>query len=298
MPTTKTKRPALKAVPPTQSKPRKPKVLVFGAPGVGKTWASLDFPNVYYIDVEGGAKEPEYIAKLEQAKAGYFGPEHGSTVFEEVNDQILALMTSDHDYKTIVIDSMTELFNGRIFDEAEGLERANKKNEFGADKKLALKPMRRFIRLIDRLDMNVVLICHEKSKWGEIQGQKEQIGFTFDCWDTLGHNLDLTIRVWKAGGSRYGKPTKSRIKSFPEEERFEWSFAEFAKRWGIDAITRDTETVTLVTEENLAEIQRLFDALNYPEEKKVKLLKHFKADEFSEITDKQATDLIAKIKDL
>ena len=292
----KSKRPTLRAVPPKLAKPAKPKVMVFGAPGVGKTWAALDFPSVYYIDVEGGAKQPEYIEKLEGSGAGYFGPEHGSTVFEEVNDQLLALMTQRHGYKTVVIDSISELFNGRVFDEAESLERQNKANEFGTDKKLALKPMRRFVRLVERIDLNVILIAHEKAKWGEVNGKKEQIGFTFDCWDTLGHNIDLVLRVWKAGAGRYAKPNKSRIAAFPEDEKFTWSFSEFAERWGADAITRESEIVELVSEETLGEIQRLIQTLNYPADEQAKLLKRCKADSFDEISEEQGGKIVALLK--
>ena len=53
----------LLAVAPETVEPKKPKVLIFGAAGVGKTWTSLDFPGVYYIDTEGGADLDHYRAK-------------------------------------------------------------------------------------------------------------------------------------------------------------------------------------------------------------------------------------------
>ena len=45
----------LKAKDPVNAEPSKPKMLIFGKPGVGKTWGALDFPSCYYIDTEGGA---------------------------------------------------------------------------------------------------------------------------------------------------------------------------------------------------------------------------------------------------
>lgn len=286
----------LKAVKPQESKPRKPKVVIYGSGGVGKTWWALNFPGVYYIDVEGGAKEGEYIDRLTKSGGGYFGPEHGSTVIEEVNDQLVALMTEKHDYHTVVIDSATELFNERIADESDRLERENKKNEFGLDKKLALKPFRKLVRLVKKIDLNVVLICHEKDEWGKVDGNREAIGKTFDCWDKVDYMLDLTIHVTQSGKSRYGRPTKSRISGFPRGERFNWTFEEFAKRWGGEAITRASELVVLASKESLAEINRIFEVLNYPDDKKAKLLKHFQVEEFEEITEKQAQGLITKLK--
>jgi AAA domain len=55
MPAKPVRKSRLAAIPPESVQPKKPKVLVFGPPGVGKTWASLDFPRVYYIDTEPGS---------------------------------------------------------------------------------------------------------------------------------------------------------------------------------------------------------------------------------------------------
>jgi hypothetical protein len=63
----------LKAVAPKAAEPSKPKMLIFGKPGVGKTWTSLDFPNVYYVDTEGGADLAHYTDKLEKSGGVYFG---------------------------------------------------------------------------------------------------------------------------------------------------------------------------------------------------------------------------------
>src|ERR1700735_4833037 len=91
----------LKAVEPEIIEPKKPKVLVFGKPGVGKTWASIDFPNVYYIDTEGGADLDHYRAKLKSAGGVYLGPEQGSLDIDEMIIQIQALATEEHDFRTV-----------------------------------------------------------------------------------------------------------------------------------------------------------------------------------------------------
>ena len=68
----------LKAVAPKAAEPSRPKVLIFGREGIGKTWFSLQFPSVYFIDTEGGANRDHYTDLLEKAGGVYLGPEQGS----------------------------------------------------------------------------------------------------------------------------------------------------------------------------------------------------------------------------
>jgi hypothetical protein len=89
----------LKAVAPKHAEPSKPKVLIFGKSGVGKTWTSLDFPSCYYIDTEGGADLAHYTAKLEVAGGVYLGPDQGSTDFATIIEQVKALATERHPYR-------------------------------------------------------------------------------------------------------------------------------------------------------------------------------------------------------
>ena len=149
----------LKAVDPKSADPKKPKLLIFGKPGAGKTWGSLDFPGCYFIDCEGGANLGHYTDKLKKSGGMYMGPEQGSMDFQAVIEQVQALATEDHNFKTIVIDSVSKLFNTAIATEAE---RLGDKNAFGADKKPAVANMRRLVNWLSRIDMNVILIAHEK----------------------------------------------------------------------------------------------------------------------------------------
>ena len=86
-----TVRTRLKAVVPKAAEPSKPKMLIYGAPGVGKTWGALDFPGVYYIDTEGGADLAHYTAKLDAAGGVYLGPDQGAQSFDTIIDQVDAL---------------------------------------------------------------------------------------------------------------------------------------------------------------------------------------------------------------
>lgn len=223
----------------------KPKIVIYGKPGVGKTWAAMEFPNVFYIDTEGGADLDHYRQKLKESKAMYFGPEDGSLDFNSVLEQIQALATEEHDRKTLVIDSLSKLFNNQIAMTQEEMLKNGIEDAFGASKKPAISYMRRMVAWINKLDMNVVLIHHQKSQWKD----GKETGVTFDGWEKLEYELHLVLQIEKMGPARVAKVGKTRMEKFPEGTSFPWSFKEFASRYGIEVISRDTMKLDLCTQE-------------------------------------------------
>jgi len=281
----------LKAVDPKAAEPSKPKILIFGKPGVGKTWTSLDFPSVYYIDTEGGADLNHYTDKLKKAGGVYFGPEQGSLDFNTVIEQLQALATEDHPYKTVVIDSITKLFNLEIANEAEKL---GDKNAFGADKKPAIACMRRLVNWLHRLDMNVILVAHEKPQWGtDAKGERAEIGVTFDGWDKLEYELHLCLNILKTGDKRIAKVKKSRLQGFPDASIFEWSFPNFAERYGKDVIEKKSEKISLATPEQLSQLASLMEVVKLPDDQQEKWFKAAGVSSFAEMD----RDKIAKCID-
>ncbi len=285
----------LKAVDPKEAEPSKPKVLVYGKPGVGKTWASLDFPGVYYIDTEGGADLQHYTDKLKASGGMYFGPEQGSLDFPTVIGQVQALATETHAFKTLVIDSISKLFNLAIAEEAE---RLGDKNAFGADKRPAIANMRRLISWLTRLDMNVVLIAHEKPEWGvDAKGQRSEIGATFDAWDKLEYELHLCLNIIKAGPQRIARIRKSRLQGFPDGESFKWSYKDFADRYGKDVIEKEGKKIVLITPEQISKIQSLLKIINLPEGQLDKWLKAGNAEKLEELEQCKAQKIIEFIEE-
>lgn len=253
----------LKAVDPKAAEPSKPKILIFGKPGVGKTWASLDFPSVFYCDTEGGADLSHYTDKLKKSGGAYFGPEQGSLDFASVIEQVQALATEKHEYRTLVIDSISKIFALEIAKEGE---RLGDKNAFGADKKPAIAYMRKLISWLTRLDMNVVMIAHEKPMWGtDTKGERTEIGVTFDAWDKLEYELHLCLNIFKQGKDRKARVTKTRLTGFPEAEVFPWSFADFAGRYGKDVIEQASKQIVLASPEQLAKVKNLLEIVKLPE---------------------------------
>jgi len=284
----------LKAKAPELTKPGHIKGLLFGASGAGKTWFSLTFPNPYYIDTEGGADLRHYQQRLKDAKGAYMGQEDGSLLFSEVLDQVKALATEKHSYRTLVIDSITKLYQVCIADEADKL---GEKDAFGASKKPAIANMRRLVAWIQKLDMNVWFVAHEMTEWGnDSKGNRTEIGKIADVWDKLIYELDLTIRVIKQGPDRIGLVTKSRLEGFPDASRFTLSYPEFADHYGKDAIESPVVPVQLALPEQVAEIKRLIETVRVDPEQIEKWNSKANAESFEDYSSDHAEKVITFLK--
>ena len=246
---------ALRGKKPSQAKPSRPRIAVFGPPGIGKTWTALDFPACYYVDAEGGANLSHYTAKLETVGATYMGPEDGASDFSEVLKEILALRSTKHDRKTLVIDSYTKLFENEIQAEIERLHKANKEPAFGSEKKPAIAKSRQLVSRLDSLDMNVLIVLHEKAQWEK----GEQIGHTFDGHDKLGYELNLVLRIVKQGKTRKAQVVKSRFEQFEEGTLVDWCYETFRDAFGVNVLEADSKPVEQATEAQLSELQGLLD---------------------------------------
>jgi len=288
----------LLAITPEAVEPKKPKILIFGPPGVGKTWTSLDFPSVYYIDTEGGADLAHYRDKLRKAGGMYFGPDQGSLDFDTVIGQIEALATEQHHYKTVVIDSITKLFATAISDEQARLGDAD---AFGASKKKPVGQMKRLIRWLNRADMNAIVIAHQKDVWGKNdKGQQEVVGQSFDGWDKLEYELHLILRISKIGAGesakRFANIGKSRLTGFPEGSKIEWSYREFAERYGKDVIEKEAAPVILATPEEVAEVLHLLTVVKLQDGTTEKWFTKAGVDSFEEMSSETIQACIAHLK--
>lgn len=248
----------LKAKSPELVKPSKIKAVLYGISGVGKTTLALAFPTPYYFDVEGGAKGPQYRELLKKSGGAYMGPEDGTLSFDTLIDQMQALATEKHPYKTLIVDSLTKLYQTTIAVEAE---RLGSKDAFGASKKPAIAAMRRLVMWATRLDMNIWFICHEISEWGVLDGQRAEIGKIPDVWDKLIYELDLSIQAVKRGPQRLAVVKKSRLQHFPDGDSFALDYSEFAARHGKDAVESDTSTIVLATPAQITEVNKLLSII-------------------------------------
>lgn len=275
---------ALRAKKPEIKPVKRAKIVVSGEAGAGKSYFALQFPNVYYIDVEGGAEREQYQKKLIESNGVYLGKEDGVADFEEVIKEIRSLATEKHDYKTLVIDSLSHLY---LLAASEAEEKFG--SEFGRDKKEANKPSRQLLRWVEKLDMNVVLICHQKKDWSN----KDQVRTTYDAYDKTDYFLDLWLEI-------VGKTfivRKTRLETFPLGSSFPREYSKFADMYGHDIIDRTSHTIKLATDPVIKRAEALCDLLNLGEAGKLKLFKKADVDSWDEMTDKQIQSCIKFMED-
>ena len=291
----------LKAKPPEEVKPGHIKGVFFGKYGSGKTYLALSFPSIYFIDTEAGATRAHYAERLKASNGVYLGVDDGSQDFDVIIDQIKALATEDHPYKTLVIDSITKVYNLAIAKEAE---RLGGKDAFGASKKPAVAQMRRLISWISKLDMNVWLIAHEVSEWGLVGDQRTEIGKTADVYDKLLYELDLTLQIRQHSAKRRDAlVVKSRLSGFPssdvivlQDNGVDMCYDEIATRYGKDSIEAKAEPIHLATTEQAERIKILFEALNLTEEQISKGLARKNVDTIADLSAGDAQTIIDDIQ--
>jgi len=239
----------LRAKPPEEIQTRA-KIFLFGEAGVGKTTAACQFPDNYIVDGEKGSNH--YADAINASRSQVFQ----SNDMEELIEEVRALRSTRHNFKTLTIDPITPFG-------VDYLEKAEHRvgTEWGRHYGELNKVMKRLMNLLNALDMNVIMTAHAKNEYGD--GMKK-IGMTFDGWKNLDYEFDLVIELQRRGAKRVGVVRKSRLRSFPDGEVFNWSYEELQQRYG-PALDAESQPVELATAEQVADIVKLLQAVKLPE---------------------------------
>jgi len=274
---------ALRAVKP-ESVQKRLKALFYGTAGTGKSTAAASFPRPYFIDTERGIENDQYVKLLQKSGGVIFQ----TSDFDELMKEVKALMTEKHEYKTLVIDPLTTLYN-------DLLDKSAIKNgtDFGKHYNEANKKIKHLLALLLRLDMNVIITSHAKNEYGN---NMSVIGTTYDCYKKLDYLFDLVFEVQKRGKERIGVIKKSRIESFPDGETFPFSYAEIAKRYGKEILERDAVPEKLATKQQVERLKELIELFKEQPEVVQKWLDKANAETFEEMNEEVIKKLIVHME--
>ena len=254
------------------------KAFFYGNAKVGKTTAAIQFPKPYLIDTERGAENEKYVAMLEKGGGVIFQ----SNDFDEVIKEVSSLMKEKHEYKTLIIDPLTILYDD-LLDKcaAKGISATDKDGTaFGRHYKAAEKRMKSFYSMLMKLDMNVIITSHAKAQYQMNGKEMILIGQTFDCYKKMDYMFDLILEVQKRGKERVAIVKGTRINGFTEDETFNFSYDQIAERYGSESLEKDCAPTDLANKDQINELKRLIELLHIPQETVDKLLKKEEVEDF------------------
>ena len=208
--------------------------------------------------------------------------------FDELIEQVKALLSEKHDYKTLVIDPLTTIYNDLLDKSAD-----KHGTEFGRHYNYVNRQMKHLLALLLRLDMNIIITCHAKNEYGE---NLKVIGTTFDGYKKLDYLFDLAFEIQKRGKDRVAIVKKTRVEGFPEGEVFPFSYPEIAKRYGKDILERDAVVEALATKEEVEELKRLVELFHVEPEKFEKWLDKCNATTIDELSQSSIQKIITHLQ--
>lgn len=282
---------ALKGIKAEVVVPSKPKIMISGEAGTWKSTFGLNAPCPFFIDTEAGANREQYMEKLMASDGLYFGVPQGSQDIQEIIGQVRELATTKHQYKSVVIDSLTKPFNMEMY----AAEDRGISPEFKKSRKEAEKSTRKLIHWLTRpdLDLTVIIICHGKDKWSkDAMGQLVKVGTTWDGPEKLDFELDLWIETQLIGNKSYGVVKKSRVKTFPIGTKIDLDFETFKKLYGAAVVDAPVKPIALASEKQVQEIKRLVEVLHIDEADLDKWLAKAQATEPEDLSTENADKLL------
>ena len=212
------------------TRPKRLKLFLWGDSGAGKTTLALQFPRPAVIDLEGGTDLYGDSFDFEVLQV---------TTADEVMAAINTLLTSRHEYQTLVIDPITiywealqRKWSGIYLQRNKGAK--GHKFEFydfqPRDWMTIKAELRELLAKLVRLDLNVVVTARQKPQYAD-GGFMRVIGDTFDCEKTTPYVFDTVIRMHRDEKGRFlGLCQKDRSNRMPRGE-FEISYPMVAERF-------------------------------------------------------------------
>jgi len=184
-----------------------------------------------------------------------------------------------------------------IAKEEERFDNAGKEPMFGAQKKPAIKSMRRLFDYIRALDMNVILLAHKKDKYEGEGDKRKVVGTTYDGWDKIGHKIDLLCESKLVDDKGQMVVRGSRYEVFPIGRTIPMDYPVFSQLYGKEIIEKESVPIVPATEQQTAEIRRLIKLLNISEDDVDTQLAKAEASEIDDLSKENADKFLAALNE-
>lgn len=274
------------------------RLFIWGSSGVGKTTLALGFPKPCIIDMEKSAE--------------LYGDSFDFGVKETKDPDVVMktidwLLTTNHGYKTAIIDPFTVYWES-IQAKWEKLflkRRHGKKGHKGefydlqpGDWKHLKAEIKELFRKLHSLDMNVIVTARLKDKYKDSPGDfMVKDGETFDGEKSLEYMFHTVIHMYRGkDGKRMGHCTKDRSNHIPEDSHINAEYKTFEKMWGRDILDRDAKPIELITDDQKKELVSYLGMFKFsPEELRARLAKYH-ATEIKGLTRESAEQILGAMR--
>jgi len=217
---------------------------------------------------------------------------------DEIKDEVRELLTTNHNYKTLIIDPVTQIYNAtqekwaRIFEKHARNQKESDIQDFGMRFWAKVKgDFKGLQRLLLALDMNVIVTAHQKDVYGT---GFSKIGVTFDSMRGDDYFFDLIFKIERREDKRIAKTIKERADlgegRFPPE--FEWKYENFCKFYGKDIIEKESAPIIMSTKKQVERVKRLIEIVKVEEDTINKWFNKADVDEWNEMTGEQIQKVI------
>lgn len=292
------------------------RVVIYGPEGIGKTTLAAAFPCPVFLDTEGGTAHLD-VVRFPQ-------PEN----WDDIPRGTSALATSDHEFHTLVIDTVDWLERLLIL---HICQRANKDSieDFGYGKGYTFlaEEFSRFLQSLEALrarGMHIVLVAHSTIRKFELPDaagayDRYELKLSKQCAPLLKEWCDLLLfvnyftRVTESDGKKRAVGGKERriytthsaaydAKNRHElEEQLPMTFESIAHVFPVidkRPVTPSAQSDKPCSKQQITNIQNLWKRLGYGEEERAKLFQWLDADalqgaeDWSDLTAEQAARAI------
>lgn len=270
------------------------KMLVWGASGSGKTTTGLAFPKPVLIDMEEGS--------LHYGDSFDFGVLHANDI-EKIREAIGFLKFEKHEYKTLVLDPITVIWEAlivkwsKIFLQKNPTAKANKGEFYDlqpGDWQYIKAEYNEILVDMISLDMNVIVTAREKTQYKD--GEFMQVsGKTFGGEKNTDYKFDTVLRLFEDSGKHKAVKIKDRSNKLPDDP-FELSYEVLEKAFGKEALDRKVVPVVYAKKTQKDKIEKLVRELDIKSTTLTTRLKEYGATCLHDLSELNANVIIEKLE--